>query len=139
MIKQFKEEYDWLSNFYPVQLKVGRLTYPSVEHFYVGIKCKSFLDRDNIANGNYTAGEVKKLGRKLEIREDWDEVKLGVMKFGLSIKFNQEPFKSKLKQTGTQIIQEGNYWNDTFWGVCLKSGNGQNNLGKLLMEIRDQL
>ena len=139
MIKEFTGDYRWLSNFYPVSIKAGRLYYPSMEHYYVAMKCKSYLDRDNIANGDYTAGQVKRLGRKVEIREDWEEVKLWVMEFGLRRKFKQEPFKSKLIATGNQEIQEGNNWNDTFWGVCLKAGNGQNNLGKLLMKIRKEL
>lgn len=36
-------------------------------------------------------------------------------------------------------IQEGNYWGDTFWGVDLKKREGENNLGKLVMEIREKL
>lgn len=36
-------------------------------------------------------------------------------------------------------ITEGNYWNDKFWGVCLKSNQGQNHLGKLLMNIREEI
>jgi predicted NAD-dependent protein-ADP-ribosyltransferase YbiA (DUF1768 family) len=34
-------------------------------------------------------------------------------------------------------IEEGNWWNDTFWGVC--RGKGHNNLGKLIMQIRGEL
>ena len=54
-------------------------------------------------------------------------------------KFNKEPFRSKLIETGIQYIQEGNYWNDTFWGVNLKTGEGQNILGKMIMTLRDEL
>ena len=36
-------------------------------------------------------------------------------------------------------LQEGNNWGDAFWGVHLKSEEGENNLGKLIMEIRAQL
>jgi predicted NAD-dependent protein-ADP-ribosyltransferase YbiA (DUF1768 family) len=32
---------------------------------------------------------------------------------------------------------EGNWWGDTYWGVC--NGVGENHLGKLLMKIRDYL
>jgi len=35
---------------------------------------------------------------------------------------------TKLLSTGNCEIQEGNYWGDTFWGVC--KGKGENNLGK---------
>lgn len=54
-------------------------------------------------------------------------------------KFNKEPFKSKLIATGDLYIQEGNLWNDKFWGVCLKTNTGQNILGKLIMEIRNEI
>ena len=43
----------------------------------------------------------------------------------------------KLEATGQQDLVENNTWNDTFWGVC--NGKGQNNLGKLLMQVRKEL
>lgn len=39
--------------------------------------------------------------------------------------------------TGNAELIEGNTWNDTFWGVC--NGEGENNLGKLLMKVRTNL
>ena len=54
-------------------------------------------------------------------------------------KFNQEPFKSKLLDTGDEYIMEGNWWGDKFWGICLKTNTGNNNLGKLIMQIRNTL
>ena len=60
------------------------------------------------------------------------------MEYGVRRKFEQEPFKTKLKETGDQHIQEGNRWNDTFWGVSLVSGEGENNLGKIIMKIRNE-
>lgn len=54
-------------------------------------------------------------------------------------KFKQEPFKSKLLATGNIIIQEGNRWNDKFWGICLKTNQGENHLGKMIMKIREEL
>lgn len=57
----------------------------------------------------------------------------------LEQKFAQEPFRTWLLETGDEPIQEGNYWGDSFWGVDKKKGQGENWLGKLLMEIRDRL
>jgi predicted NAD-dependent protein-ADP-ribosyltransferase YbiA (DUF1768 family) len=54
-------------------------------------------------------------------------------------KFNQEPFKTKLLETGSKHIQEGNRWGDKFWGVCLKTNKGKNHLGRLIMEVRSTL
>lgn len=80
--------------------------------------------------------EAKKLGRKVALREDWDKIKLDVMKKVLEMKFLQNPdIKQKLIDTGDSELVEGNWWNDTFWGVC--RGEGENHLGKLLMELRE--
>ena len=40
---------------------------------------------------------------------------------------------------GTEDVElvESNNWNDTFWGVC--NGKGKNHLGKILMEVREEL
>lgn len=58
-------------------------------------------------------------------------------------KFNQEPFKTKLLQTGSETIIEGNWWHDNFWGICqckkCEYIEGENNLGFLLMHIRTEL
>ena len=43
----------------------------------------------------------------------------------------------KLLDTGDTELIEGNNWHDTFWGVC--KGKGQNNLGKILMEVRKDI
>ena len=52
-------------------------------------------------------------------------------------KYNKEPFYSLLINTGDSIIQEGNTWNDTFWGIDLNTGIGKNVLGILIMKIRN--
>ena len=44
---------------------------------------------------------------------------------------------NKLICTGNSVIIEGNNWGDTFWGVC--NGVGENQLGLLLMRIREEL
>ena len=149
MIQQFCDEYRWLSNFYPVEITFDNITYPSVEHYYVALKINnqqvidgelySLLDARKYISTIENPGMVKKLGKKLKIREDWDEIKISVMKYGLNQKYNQEPFKTLLKETGNIHIQEGNYWGDTFWGIDLETNIGKNILGKLIMKIRDKL
>jgi len=59
------------------------------------------------------------------------------MLWGVREKFKQEDLKQMLLDTGDQELVEGNTWNDTFWGVC--RGEGQNNLGKILMKVRMEL
>lgn len=41
----------------------------------------------------------------------------------------------RLLETGNKYLEETNWWGDTFWGKDLK-GNGENTLGRLIMEIR---
>lgn len=47
--------------------------------------------------------------------------------------------KLMLLATGDAVLKEGNTWNDVFWGVSLKTGQGENNLGKILMRVREKL
>lgn len=55
------------------------------------------------------------------------------------LKFEDPILREKLIATGDQELQEGNTWNDTFWGISLKTGKGRNELGKILEEIRKEV
>jgi predicted NAD-dependent protein-ADP-ribosyltransferase YbiA (DUF1768 family) len=61
------------------------------------------------------------------------------MRFGLALKFSDPVLREMLLDTGDAILEEGNMWNDTFWGIDLNTGKGQNHLGRLLMERRAEL
>ena len=55
-------------------------------------------------------------------------------------KFSQNPdLAARLVATGTMPLEEGNDFGDTFWGVDAKTGKGENNLGRILMKIREEL
>ena len=55
-------------------------------------------------------------------------------------KFTQNPDLAKrLLDTGDEILEEGNTWHDTYWGVDLKTGEGKNMLGSILMRVRNEL
>lgn len=135
-INHFKNEYFFLSNFYPVQIVIDNITYGSVEHAYVAMKTLDVEIRKKISQIDRPSG-VKKFGRTIQLRSDWDHVKLPLMMGLLCIKFQNPELKLMLKSTGSDYLEEGNWWGDTFWGVC--RGIGENNLGKLLMEIRSQI
>lgn len=49
---------------------------------------------------------------------------------------NQE-LMDKLLETGDEELIEGNTWKDVFWGYDVNLKQGKNNLGKMLMKIRD--
>ena len=134
MIREFKGEYRWLSNFAPCKIMLDGEEYDSVENAYQASKTLNHNER--LKFKNITPGQAKRLGRKITIRDDWSKVKLSVMYSLLIQKYANPPYKNMLIETGYIRIEEGNTWNDTFWGVCLETGKGQNNLGKMIMEIR---
>lgn len=135
MILQFKDEYRWLSNFWPSKVTLDGVTYPSVENAYQAAKTVIKDERKFFVN--CTSGQAKRRGKEITQREDWPFIKIAVMRDLLIQKFRDPILKQKLIDTGDQRIREGNNWNDKFWGVCLKTGVGNNHLGNLLTEIRD--
>nr|DAF30604.1 MAG TPA: NADAR protein [Caudoviricetes sp.] len=136
IMDSFKGQYSFLSNFYPVQVEIEGIVYPSVEHAYVAMKTMDIELRKQISLME-TAGKVKRMGRTLNIRSDWDHIKLPVMFGLLRLKFQKPELKLLLISTGDSHLEEGNWWGDTFWGVC--KGVGENNLGKLLMRVRQEI
>lgn len=135
-ISGFHGEYRWLSNFWPTQIMYEGIIYPSVEHAYQAVKTLDSDVRKYIAT--LTAGQAKKYGRVLGIREDWEDIKVDVMYDLLLLKFTTNPYlKDKLTATGTATLIEDNTWGDTYWGMC--NGKGSNMLGRLLMKVRSML
>jgi ribA/ribD-fused uncharacterized protein len=135
MINSFSGEYRFLSNFWPVRVSYEEEEYPSVEHAYTAAKTLNKELRKEIQKVS-SPGSAKKLGRRLVLRSDWGDIKLSVMESLLQQKFSKDPLKKQLLNTKPLYLEEGNNWGDVFWGVC--KGVGQNNLGKLLMKIRDR-
>lgn len=85
-----------------------------------------------------TPGQAKRLGRAMSKRPDWDSISPAIMFALLLQKFSIPKFRNALLETGSAIIEEGNTWNDTLWGICPPgSGTGQNRLGRLLMAARE--
>jgi len=138
MIKEFKGDYHWLSNFAPCKIILLGFEYRSVEHAYMSAKSHDCYWKLFCLNTE-SAGKIKRASKEVELVEDWDTKKLLVMRKCLEQKYSQEPYKSALILTGTEEIQEGNWWNDTFWGIDLKYGEGKNTLGILIMTIRKWL
>lgn len=152
MIKEFQGPHRFLSNFWPCSI-VGweELEFPSSEHLYAAAKCYSYVDDDG-ARLAYpalfeqircasTPAQAKRLGAAVPVnRAEWDGARLVVMRQCLMMKFGQNPdLMERLKGTGDEVLEEGNWWGDKFWGVSpAGSGHGENNLGKLLMWIRDE-
>lgn len=137
MIKEFRGEYRFLSNFFPCEVRLEGIVYPSSEHAYMAQKTTDVRMRMWMA-GIAGAAEAKKAGRALPLRPGWDGMKQGEMLKVVKAKFEQNPHLAQmLVQTGDQELIEGNWWGDAYWGVDLKTGKGENFLGKTLMLVRD--
>ena len=144
VINSFKKDYEKFSNFYPVLVYYRGLDYPSVEHAFVAGKSIDPMFQRKIAQlPENKAGEAKRLGRKVKLREDWDIFKLGHMRDLLLQKFQYLSFKNLLLSTGDMQLVEGNYWHDNYWGDCYCSKCtdivGHNQLGKMLMKVREKI
>ena len=135
MISSFRDEYFFLSNFYPVEIKLDGIVYPNAETAFQAQKTLDVEERRKFSMLKNPV-QAKRLGRKVKLRDDWEEVKLDIMTEIVSQKFLQHPHLIEmLLQTGDEELVEGNKWGDRFWGVC--KGKGKNHLGKILMKIRD--
>lgn len=135
-IESFSGDFRFLSNFSPVEIEFDGHLYKSVEHAYQAAKTLDENIRSSVREAE-TAGKAKKIGKKIPLREDWNDVKIDIMESLLRKKFNTLLFKQLLKNTGDAELIEGNTWGDEFWGVY--NNYGHNHLGKLLMKIRDEL
>lgn len=136
MVKGFFGEYRFLSNFWPAEIIVEGKVYPTVEHAYQASKTLDPEEKEDIRECD-TPGKAKRLGKKVKVRDDWDEAKLGIMEELVRKKFQIPELKQKLINTRDTYLEESNKWGDIFWGVC--NGKGSNHLGKILMKVRSEL
>jgi ribA/ribD-fused uncharacterized protein len=151
-IAAFSGDMGWASNMYPApitfddtkhnlreiykQFKFDGLEYPTSEHLYQSLKATNEEDKELIRTAP-TPKLAKKYGSQIFSRMDWDSVKVDAMRLTLYLKFYQHPnLLMELINTGRKELKEVNWWNDKFWGVSDKTFEGENWLGRLLMELR---
>lgn len=136
VIDQFSGQYDFLSNFYESAVTYKGITYPSSEAAFHAQKTTDIYEQVRFTQLNPSA--AKKLGRTVDLRSDWETVKYQIMYDIVLQKFVQNSrLKKWLLETEDAELIEGNWWGDTYWGVC--RGVGENNLGKILMDVRSYL
>jgi ribA/ribD-fused uncharacterized protein len=135
-IKGFFGPYRWLSNFHFVKVQWDGQTYRSTEHAYQAAKHLDPVFRAEIARYSHPR-DARRASRSRPSRSDWNDIKIDVMLNINRQKFMQEPLRTWLLETGDAYLEETNTWGDTFWGVC--NGVGENQLGKILMQIRTEL
>ena len=156
----------FLSNFHKVTIPWRGKIFPSVEHAYQSSKfdCNSLLsmpvslwqeilkmielpvsDISKLFTTDCKSGNIKKIANLLTkhklIRDNWDEIRVGIMIELLVTKFSNPDMRSQLLSTGNKYLIEGNDWGDTFWGACMERGKlrGRNILGLILMNIRKKI
>lgn len=130
-----------LSNFSNAPVAYAGLEFPNVECAFQAAKCANPADQPQFRD--LTAGQAKRLGRRVRMRDDWERVKLAVMLEMLRQKFTPDRVAGQaLLATGDADLVEGNDWGDQFWG-CTRGPDGawvgENHLGKLLMRVRAEL
>lgn len=126
--------FEFLSNFHPAVVSLDGVEYPTVEHAYQAAKTLDETQRRHIRDAT-TPGNAKERGGRVSMRPGWDTIKVTVMRDLLLQKFSDPILRARLCDTAPRLLVEGNTWGDRFWGVC--DGEGENWLGRLLMEIRD--
>lgn len=136
MIDSFRGPYSFLSNFYESDIIYDGIRYNSAEVAFQAQKTLSLSERKAISQ--LTPLKAKKAGKRVALREDWEDVKLDIMYRICRAKFTQnEDMRQLLISTYSEELIEENDWGDTFWGTV--DGHGENHLGKILMRIRDEL
>lgn len=140
-ITQFKDDYEFLSNFYYAPFKFKGITFNTVEHWFQAHKTRNTDWFKKIVNAK-SPRDAKILGRKVPIVVNWDSIKDYVMFTGVLLKFtHNSDLKQKLIETGDSILIEGNYWHDNYWGRCFCDNcryiAKANRLGYILEQVRD--
>jgi ribA/ribD-fused uncharacterized protein len=146
MIDSFTGEYEFLTNFYNQDsyFIYNDLRWDSAEAAFQAMKYDGNNKRKiHKIFSKLTPSEAKQLGKAIQLRSDWDSVKVSIMEEILKEKFSIPDLKQLLISTNGKNLVEGNTWHDNFWGNCTcdkcKNIEGKNILGKLLKRIRKRV
>lgn len=137
LIDKFKGEYDFLSNRFHWRFEWQGLVYGSAEAAFQASKCADESERKVFASCSSDKAALK--GNDIVPSPDWEKARLEIMESIIRAKFEQNPILMKrLKDTGNRLLINGNNKQETYWGVDLYSWQGENYLGKIIMNIRDK-
>mgnify|MGYP001302730896 CR=1 FL=1 len=126
-------DYRFLSNFAESPMIIDGKRYRTTEHYYQSMKYEDEWNQEQVRNAG-TPARAKQLGRMWPLRAGWEEKKEEVMLRALREKFKQNgALKEKLLKTDQCELHEDSP-HDMYWGV-----KGKDRLGKLLMQVRDEL
>lgn len=138
MINRFEGKYHFLSNFFVCPVRYKGLLYTNSEAAFQAAKATE--EKMKQVFTYLPPSEAKYLGRRVQLRPDWEQVKDEVMLDIVRAKFkNNADLRQKLLETGNEELVEGTLWKDMYWGIDLKTGKGENHLGKILMQVREEI
>jgi hypothetical protein len=136
------DPYGCFSNFSLHCVQLQGYIWPTSEHYYQAQKYWGTEYQDLYTQIRHapTPEQAAFLGREKQylLRHDWEQVKAQIMYEVVWTKFlHHQEIQRILLATGTELIIEDSP-TDTYWG-CGADRQGQNQLGKILMQVRDQL
>lgn len=132
------EPYYCFANFSRHPIVVDGVKWPTTEHWYQAQKFNNPEIQEDIrcAGSPMLAATIGRTAPGM--RKDWDIVKDDLMRKALRMKVEQNPdVKASLLGTGDRVIVE-NSPRDSYWANG-SDGKGLNMLGKLWMELREEL
>lgn len=141
MIEFYKEfgELGYLANYANYGFTKDGIYYKTVEHYYQAMKFPLGEIRENIINAE-TPKEASCIGRdRNNIRIDnFKKIKNQVMYEGILEKFRQNrEIAYRLIETRNEEIAEATI-DEYYWGIG-KDKTGKNNIGKILVKVREQI
>jgi ribA/ribD-fused uncharacterized protein len=122
---------------YPFELDGAE--WPTVEHYYQGMKFEQETLRDKIRQADNPAqAQAIAKQQNRQIRADWKAIRVTVMLRGLYIRCRTYPPLAErlLASADRPIVETSQY--DYFWG-CGRDFRGENAFGKALMQVRERL
>lgn len=137
IILSFTGEYSFLSNFYEYPIYYDGIIYRNSEAAFQSAKCMNKDGRLGFSDLN--PSEAKRLGRRVKLRPDWEDVKDQIMYDIVKAKFSAPELAKMLLDTGSAGLYEGNTWGDMYWGIDSTTLRGRNKLGEILMRVRDEI
>jgi len=147
VFKKVKESFGGFSNMsHEFRIRVNGILIYNTEALYQACRYPHLIDvqKEILKQKSGMAAKMKnKTHRKKNSREDWEDIKIEVMRWCLRVKLGQNVFGfgRLLDSTGDKTIIEHSH-NDRFWGATLGQDGtliGQNVLGKLLMGIEERI
>jgi ribA/ribD-fused uncharacterized protein len=133
------DEYGCFSNFAPYPIQVDGKQWQTSEHYFQAQKFEGAQHQEAIRRTK-SPMIAARMGRdrKKPLRRDWESVKVAIMRKAVRAKFTQhEDLRRILLSTSDARIVEHTE-NDSYWGDG-GDGSGKNMLGRILMEIREEL